>query len=185
MSRKNKILLKKVIILILCILILIRIITLVMSRYETTADSEANIDTAFYILNEDYQEMTLNLDSLLPSSNPYTYVFTISNEKDGHIAETDLEYKLKLRTTTNLPLTFELLENNNEIIDLTTKTEQDDDGTYFRTIELGSRYFKHSNESINTYTLVVNFSEDYSSIDYQDVIELIEISVDSTQTTIQ
>ena len=185
MLRKNKILLKKVIILILCILILIRIITLVMSRYETTADSEANIDTAFYILNEDYQEMTLNIDSLLHSANTNTYVFTISNEKDGNIAETDLEYNLKIRTTTNLPLTFELLENDNEITDITTKTEQDSDGTYFKTIELGARYFRHSVRSINTYTLVVNFSEDYSSIDYQDVIELIEISVDSTQTTIQ
>lgn len=185
MSRKYKILLKKIIILILCILILIRIITLVMSRYETTADSEANIETAFYILNDDYQEMTLNLDSLLPSANPYTYDFTISNEKDGDIAETDLEYVLKIRTTTNLPLTFELLENNNEVTDITTKTEQDSDGTYFRTMEMGTRYFRHSNESINTYTLVVNFSEDYSSIDYQDVIELIEISVNSMQTTIQ
>ena len=87
MAKKSTILLKKVIVLIICILIVIRIITLVMASYETTANSEANVDTAFYVLNEDYQDMTLNLDSLLPSSNPYTYTFSISNKKDGNIAE--------------------------------------------------------------------------------------------------
>ena len=118
MAKKSTILLKKVIVLIICILIVIRIITLVMASYETTANSEANVDTAFYVLNEDYQDMTLNLDSLLPSSNPYTYTFSISNEKDGNIAETDIEYDLKIRTTTNLPLAISLLENENNIADI-------------------------------------------------------------------
>ena len=185
MAKKSTILLKKVIVLIICILIVIRIITLVMASYETTANSEANVDTAFYVLNEDYQDMTLNLDSLLPSSNPYTYTFSISNEKDGNIAETDIEYDLKIRTTTNLPLAISLIENENNIADITTNVEKDTDGTYFRTIAMGPRYFKHSEQGINLYTLVVDFSENYSSIDYQDIIELVEISVDSTQTTIQ
>ena len=79
MSKNRTILIKKIIVLILCILIVIRIITLVMSKYETSSNSEANIDTAFYVLNDDYQTMSLNLDSLIPSSNPYVYTFSISS----------------------------------------------------------------------------------------------------------
>ena len=185
MSKNRTILIKKIIVLILCILIVIRIITLVMSKYETSSNSEANIDTAFYVLNDDYQTMSLNLDSLIPSSNPYVYTFSISNEKDGNVTETDLVYNLKIRTTTNLPLTFELLENENTISDITGSVNKDADGTYFRTISVGDRYFKHSISGTNIYKLVVSFPEDFTSIAYQDIIELVEISVTSSQTTIQ
>ena len=61
---------------------------------------------------------------------------SISNEKDGNIAETDIEYNLKIRTTTNLPLSISLLENENNIADITTNVEKDTDGTYFRTIAI-------------------------------------------------
>lgn len=184
MSRKNTILLKKIIVLIICILIVIRIITLVMARYETNTESEANVDTAFYILNEDFQTMTLNLDSLFPSPTPYTYTFSVSNEKDGNITETDMEYNLKIRTTTNLPLTIELLENSNNVEGIDVSIDTDENGTYFRTFIVPARYFKHSEAGINNYTLIISFPEDYSSVDYQDIIELVEISIDSTQTTI-
>ena len=185
MPKKSIILLKKVIVLIICLLIVIRIITLIMARYESSSNSEANIDTAFYILNDDYQQMTLNLDSIIPGSEPYTYTFSISNEKDGHITETDMEYNLKIRTTTNLPLTYQLLENENTIDDFTNEVDKDGDGTYFRTMKVGPRYYKHSISGTNTYKLIVNFPEDFTDINYQDIIELIEISVSSTQTIIQ
>lgn len=185
MQRKKIILLKKTIVLIVCILIIFRIITLIMARYESSSNSEANIDTAFYVLNDDYQQMTLKLDSLIPSPTPYTYTFSISNEKNGNVTETDMEYNLQIRTTTNLPLTYQLLENDNTITDFTNKVEKDNDGTYFRTIKVDPRYFKHSESGTNIYKLIVTFPEDFSNINYQDIIELVEISVTSTQTTIQ
>ena len=79
MQKKKIILLKKFIVLIICILIVIRLITLIMARYTSNTSSEANVDTAFYVLNDDFQQMTLNLDSLIPNSTPYTYTFSISN----------------------------------------------------------------------------------------------------------
>ena len=178
MQKKKIILLKKFIVLIICILIVIRLITLIMARYTSNTSSEANVDTAFYVLNDDYQQMTLNLDSLIPNSTPYTYTFSISNEKDGHITETDMQYDLQIRTTTNLPLTYQLLENDTTIADFT-------DGTYFRTMKVNSRYFKHSVSGINIYKLIITFPADFTSINYQDLIELVEISVTSTQTIIQ
>lgn len=53
--------------------------------------------------------MTLNLDSLIPNSTPYTYTFSISNEKDGHITETDMQYDLQIRTTIKSPIDLPII----------------------------------------------------------------------------
>ena len=53
MSKKLKRLYAKLVILILCFLILMRIVTLVLSKYESEAKSTANVDIAFYLLKED------------------------------------------------------------------------------------------------------------------------------------
>ena len=106
MNKKVKILYTKLVILILCFLILIRIVTLVLSKYESEAQSTANVDIAFYLLKEDYKKMTLNLDSLFPQNDAYVYTFTIGNQEGDKTAEIDLVYDLTIRTTTNLPLTY-------------------------------------------------------------------------------
>ena len=60
-SKKKNTLYIKLIILILCLLIIVRIFSLVLSKYETEANSSADVDIAFYLFNEDYKTMTLNL----------------------------------------------------------------------------------------------------------------------------
>ena len=69
MSKKLKILYAKLVILILCFFILLRIVTLVLSKYESEAKTTANVDIAFYLLKEDYKTMTLNLASLFPQDD--------------------------------------------------------------------------------------------------------------------
>ena len=82
MNKKLKRLYAKFVILILCLLVLIRIVVLVLSKYESIANSTANVDIAFYLLNEDYKTMTLNLASLFPQDDAYVYTFSIGNQ-DG------------------------------------------------------------------------------------------------------
>lgn len=177
----------KFIILILCLVIIVHIFSLTLSRYESASESNADIDIAFYVLNEDYQSMTLNLGKIVPRAEPYIYTFTISNEKDGKIAETDIEYELTLRMTTNLPLEYNLYMNEE---DTSTKinTEgieeniiQDEDETYFKTLTQNKQEFKYSVSTLNKYTLVVYFPEEYNTEDYQDRIDIVEINVDAKQ----
>ena len=85
-NKKLKRLYAKLIILVLCFLIIARIFVLVLSRYESISDSYANVDIAFYLLNEDFQTMTLNLASLLPHDNAYTFEFSIGNQNGEDIA---------------------------------------------------------------------------------------------------
>lgn len=190
MNKKLKILYTKLVILILCFLILMRIVTLVLSKYESQANSIANVDIAFYLLKEDYKKMTLNLDSLFPQNDAYVYTFTIGNQEGEKIAEIDMVYDLTIRTTTNLPLTYELYENQlytdsgaTNIIK-TNNIEQDEYGTYFRIITTETENLNYKEPKTNTYQLVIHFPANYNTINYQNIIEAIEINVNSHQVTL-
>lgn len=187
MNKKVKILYAKLVILILCFLILIRIVTLVLSKYENEAQSTANVDIAFYLLKEDYKKMTLNLDSLFPQNDAYVYTFTIGNQEGEKTAEIDMVYDLTIRTTTNLPLTYELYKNQNYTdngasnIIKTNNIEQDEYGTYFRNITTETEELNYKEPRTNTYQLVIRFPENYNTTNYQNIIEALEISVNSHQ----
>ena len=188
-NKKLRRLYAKLVILVLCFLIIARIFVLVLSKYESISNSYANVDIAFYLLKEDFQTMTLNLASILPQNNAYTFEFSIGNQAGEDIAEVDLEYELTLRTTTNLPLTYELYMNQSytdqgatNIIKENT-VNLDEDGTYFRTMTTDKITLKYTEGKTNLYQLVVYFPENYNQENYQDIIELIDINVNGVQIT--
>lgn len=177
----------KLVILLLCVIIVIRLFTLVLSKYESETNSNANVDIAFYLLNEDYKTMQLNLASIFPQNDAYVYTFSIGNTDKEKQAEVDLEYDLSIRTTTNLPLTFELYMNqdytdsNAVNIIKTNEIKQDEYGTFFRYITVEKETLNYNMPKTNIYQLVVHFPQNYNTEDYQDIIELLEITVDSKQ----
>lgn len=191
MKNKKKIrrLYAKMIILILCLFIIARIFVLVLSKYESISSSYANVDIAFYLLKEDYKTMNLNLASLLPQSDAYTFEFSIGNEDSEERAEMDLEYELTLRTTTNLPLTYELYMNQQYTDDGATNIIKennvvlDEYGTYFRTMTTEKITLPYTEGVTNLYQLVVYFPENYNQEIYQDIAELLEINVNAQQVT--
>lgn len=189
MNKKAKRLYMKLIILILCLLIIIRIFTLVLSRYESESTGNANVDIAFYLLKEDYKSMTLNLDSIIPQNNAYVYDFSVSNQDETNTAEIDLTYDLTIRTTTNLPLTYDLFmnqkytDNGATSIIKTNEIVKDEDDTYFRKITTETETLLYQEPKTNNYQLIVYFPSEYNTDDYQDIIEAIEINVNSKQYT--
>jgi len=189
MTKKLRRLYAKLIILILCLLIIARIFVLVLSKYESIANSYANVEIAFYLLKEDYKTMTVNLAELLPQNNAYVFDFSIGNEDGIEMAEVDLEYELSLRTTTNLPLTFELYMNEKYTDSGATNIIKennialDEQGTYFRTMTTDKVYLSYKEGITNLYQLVVHFPANYNQETYQDIIELLEINVNAQQVT--
>ncbi len=168
-------------------LVLIFAITLIVLKqtgaiFQTTTESDVNLDIAFYCIKEDYQTMTLRLDDMIPRTAPYVYNFTISNNNGTKRTETQLEYDLTIRTTTNLPITFKLFDTNGTPVVLGMESiTEDDDGTYFRHIITPQREFGFVNNETNKYRIQIEFPEIYNSEEYQDIIELVEINVDSKQ----
>lgn len=187
--KKKYILYQKLVILIICFLVLLRIFTLILSRYESSSNSNANVDIAFYLLKEDYKEMTLNLDSLFPQNEEYVYTFSIGNQEGTKVAETNIEYDLSIRTTTNLPITYELYmnekhtDNGAKNIIKSNSINQDEDGTYFRNITTDKIILDYNQPTTNVYELVVKFPSTYNTTNYQDILEVFEIIVDGKQIT--
>lgn len=178
---------KKIIIIVLVSIILLVTIYKTIAKYQSFTQSSADIDVAFFVTKTEFQSMNLHLDEIEPKSKPYVYKFTIANRDQNKRAETKQEYDLTIKTTTNLPLIYELYMNE-EYTDLGAKSiikenkvEQDEYGTYFRTITTDTQEFGFEKDEINTYSLIVYFPEEYKSIEYQDIIEGIEICVNSKQ----
>ena len=182
-TRKRKKPLNKIILFFLCLTLIIFLIRFTVSRFQSDASAVAKLDTAFYIVKEDYQSMNIKLDAIIPRDKPYEYNFSISNTDGTNRAEVNLEYELSIVTTTNLPLSYELYINGNNSQNIITEdiTEPDEYGTYFKTLKTEKKNFGFTEDQTNTYKLVIKFPSVYKDIKYQDIIEGIEIRVDSKQ----
>ena len=72
-------------------------------------------------------------------------------------------------------------DDNATSIKKTDEIIQDEDGTYFRIITTETESFSFREDETNIYQLVVHFPQEYNTINYQDIIEGIEITVNSKQ----
>ena len=175
--------LKKIIVFFASIILIVIIIRFTFSRFQSDVNAVATMDAAFYIVNENYQSMNINLGAIEPRAQKYEYNFSVSNFEGSKRAEVNLEYDLVIVTTTNLPLEYELFMNGNNTTNVITSdvTLQDNYGTYFRTLKTNTQTFLYTSDMTNTYKLKIYFPPSYRDIKYQDVIEGIEIQVDSRQ----
>lgn len=158
------------------------------SLYESQAESDAQVDVAFFILKDEYQTKTIALNKMLPGDPAQSISFSIANyetvDGESHITETDMEYTLKIRTTTNLPLTYRLYKVNES--NTTNKIEelqvvQDVNNTYFYKLYEETGEFDYGIEQMNTYRLEIEFPGTYKDVKYSNIIEAIEISVEGKQ----
>lgn len=154
----------------------------------SAADAEINAEIAFYIFETESQQITLN--SIAPGQT-CTYNITVSNYKDDFISQVDMEYEIIMQTTTNLPLKYELIySENDEALSTSEELFEDKvDGVYYRNIRFGSqeeqkKLLSENGKQIHTYKLNVTFNGDGETTigsEYSDILELIEITIDSNQ----
>ena len=179
----------KVDLLVIITLLLISSIPITFSRYESLAIGRTSTNIAFYLLKPNYQTNNIKLTTLSPSDTPYVYTFSISNYDAVSTSEVDLEYVLKIVTTTNLPLTYKLYKNEdytsnsatNLVTNNNTTIEQDNDGTYFKYITLPKEELYYSTPKTNNYTLLIYYSTASANSKYQNTIESVRIVIDSNQ----
>ena len=172
---------------IIILAILLFIVPITYSRFQSTRTPNAEIQTAFYIIDSNYETKSVHLDDLVPSDNPYTYNFTVANNNGTDRAETDIEYTIEITSTTNLPLTYALYlnqeytdEDSTNII-INDTTQPDEYGTYFKKMVTESKKFSHLKDESNSYQMTVVFPKEYEDFEYQGIIEGIIITVKSKQ----
>ena len=64
------------------------------------------------------------------------------------------------------------------------ETIQDDCDTFFYKLLEDTREFSYTTGQTNTYTLKITLPAQYNNIEYQNVIECIEVVVDGQQKTV-
>ena len=175
----------KLLVSMLILFLLYKIVFSSFSLYESEANSDADADVAYFVLNDEYQSQVIKLDSMNPGDSQ-NFVFNISNyvlddDSEEVVSEVDMEYTLKIRTTTNLPLEYELTRSQSAGEEETFELVTDDDGTYFKKLLEETGTFSCDQGYTNTYTLTITFPTNENDIKYQDLIECIEVSVDSRQ----
>ena len=173
------------------LLLVHRIVFNSFSLYESNATTNANIEVAYFLLDDTYEEKTIMLEDMKPGDTKEVDI-AISNyflDEEGNevITETDMQYTFKLRTTTNLPLEYSIFLNQSSdsgtnIVQM--DTIQDDHDTYFYQLLEDTREFSYEDGQTNTYTLKITLPEQYNNVEYQNVIECIEVVVDGQQKTV-
>ena len=175
----------KLLLAIAVVVILYKILFDSFSLYETEANSDADADVAYFVLNDEYERKVITLGDMEPGESK-TAVFHISNYKlddnnNEMVAETDMEYTLKIRTTTNLPLEYVLTKSHQGTSSQSVGLITDDDGTYFRKLLEETDTFSCDQGYTNTYSLTITLPSTCDDIVYQNIIEAIEISVEAKQ----
>ena len=172
-------------ILVIILLVFINMDLITNSRYESKISSTNKLNTAIYLLNDEYQTIQVKLPDVLPDNNQYTYTFSISNYDSNKHSDTNLKYNLHIRTTTNMPLEYELYKtldiDDAESCIVSNNIEPDQYGTYFRNILTDKTTFLYTRDEIDYYTLLLTFPDDYTNYSYSGLADYIEINVISSQ----
>ena len=175
----------KITFLLIILVVLLYVMPSTFSRFETEKNGDIIIPHAIYVLEDTVISETITLPKIIPSNNQYLYYFSVSNYNEERRTETNLKYDLSIRTTTNIPITYDLFKgetvNNNTSIITSNQVITDDDGTFFRMIETPTEYFSFDINKTNNYVLLITFPTGYNNSDYQDLFEMIEIKINSQQ----
>ena len=219
MINKKK-LFKTLIIIALLIIIIFAVIQIgrTLARYETTTTTNRDVDVAFWIVDNSFDSQRLYINDIYPKSTAFEYPFTVANydpgadltsETDDKIAETDMEYEILLKTTTNLPLSYEIIREGaicaqgGELYPDAEQSElyTDTDGTVYRKIEIKQTIIEGETTrtipfTINTinddtnqkqkitddFIIKVTFPEEYSANEnYADLMEYVDIELTARQ----
>ena len=155
------------------------------SRYETVVSSTNHLTTAIYLLNDEYQTVSVRLPDVVPDNGQYAYTFSVSNYNGNNHSDTNLKYKVHIRTTTNMPIEYDLFNTldyeEEESCVVTNEVLPDGDGTIFRHIYSGEKRMLYSDDEIEYYTLLFTFPDDYKDYVYNGLVDYIEINIESSQ----
>ncbi len=157
--------------------------------YSSKANLKLDVDHAFYVFEDDLFQFNIQLDGIVPSDERYVSTFSISNYDTEKQSEVDLSYEIMIKTTTNLPLQYELYRNESYEAEQATNILaspnliQDEDGAWYNELKVEDEFvFDYQNKHKDVYYLVIYFPKEYATdLVYADAIENIEVTIDSKQ----
>jgi len=154
------------------------------SFFNSTAKlNSSNQGIASFIFGvENLEKIDLNLNGLKPGDEK-EYLFSITNKKQEKISDVTIEYKLTIKTYHFIPLLINLykIEDDKEefvgTCDETTSRNSDNE----LVCNMPVKILDNSSKKIDTYKLKINFPIEYNGILYSNLVDYINIEIDSWQ----
>ena len=92
-----------------------------------------------------------------------------------------MEYEIVLKTTTNLPLEYQIVKNGT-ILNAKQEIITDDDGTYYRRISLDADQMNQGTDITDNFVIKVTFPKaNDTNAEYSDLIEYIKLDLNAKQ----
>lgn len=145
-------------------------------------DSDGKNIAKFIFNTESLDEFQLALTDLKPGDIK-EYEFAVSNNASGESSDVSIEYQMTIKTYHFIPLVIGLyrLDGENEELVLTC------DETYSRNLEneivcdTPMQNMVYSSSDIHDYKLKVEFPNQYNDVSYSDLVDYINIEIQSWQ----
>ena len=150
-----------------------------------TSDAFGNVNQkiAKFIFNaEEVDELHLSLTDLYPGVTK-EYQFSVSNNSSGKLTNVTLNYNMIIKTYHFMPTEIKLyrIDDENETLVIScdetfTRNEENELVCNTETVEMS---FKK--EELHNYKLEVIFPSSYNSEEYTDLVDYIDIEINSWQ----
>ena len=178
----------KLTMLVLGALLIINLIDITYSRYQSNANINIQSSVALFLIDQGTQTASIALEGLEPASDYYTYKINVRNYKQNFRTQVDLTYHIKFETTTNLPITLHVYRNEdysaNATDIITSSGYRSDDDVRYKVYNTSQDYqFHFSANEQDYYTIAVDYPISYKNFpdSYQGKIELLSVIITAEQ----
>lgn len=150
-----------------------------------TSDAFGNVNQkiAKFIFNaEEVDELHLSLTDLYPGVTK-EYQFSVSNNSSGKLTNVTLNYNMTIKTYHFMPTEIKLYrvegENETLVISCDETFNRNEENELLCNTEVVEMSFKK--EELHNYKLEVVFPSSYNSEEYTDLVDYIDIEINSWQ----
>jgi len=151
------------------------IVSFSISRYQSTIAGADTGEVAKIVLNKS-QDIKINLDGngFYPGST-YIYEFGITNEDNGNVLETKMNYTITINDLGYIPLTYTL-----ETVNVAGSGTAISDTALTKGVATNNGTMPLTADT-HTYKLYIHWDEIDNNVSYSKLLENIKISIDATQ----
>ena len=170
------------------VIILIMLITffsgITYSFFHSSASmNSSNQEIAGFIFEAtDLDQIDLNLNGLIPGESR-EYLFSVTNKSDENVSDVNIEYQLSIKTYHFIPLTIDLYQIKDEKETLVgscdEKSERNSENELVCAMPISTLI--NSEEQIDDYKLKISFPSKYNDISYSNLVDYINIEIESWQ----
>ena len=178
----------KLTILVLCVLLIVNLVDISYSRYQSVANMDIQSSIAVFLVEQGSYSGSIALEGLEPSVEPYRFRVDVKNFNQTMRTQVDLSYHVTIETTTNLPINIKLLRNEPYSVNatniITSSSYRTDDDVYYKDYNTTQDYqFHYTANEQDYYIIVVEYPIAYKDFpdDYQGKIELLSVIITAEQ----